>query len=54
MTKPEDMNTINEDGTAYNGNHKPIYLALSLLALAGLIIMCWALSPIAIALLSLL
>ncbi len=25
--KPDDMNTINENGTAFNGNFSPVFLA---------------------------
>lgn len=36
--KPEDMNTINADGKAYNGNWRAVSLAVGILALAAAVI----------------
>jgi len=35
--KPEDMNTINENGTAFNGNYGPVFLAVAFALLIGCI-----------------
>lgn len=35
--KPDDMNTINENGTAFNGNFSPVFLASAFVLLIGFI-----------------
>lgn len=39
MTKPEDMNTINEDGKAFNGSKGPLGVAALFFISAVLIIL---------------
>ncbi|WPE19929.1 hypothetical protein [Shinella zoogloeoides] len=36
--KPEDMNTINDDGKAYDGRRGPVVLALSFIACVSLLV----------------
>lgn len=36
--KPEDMNTINADGKAYNGNWRAVSLAVGVIALAAAVL----------------
>lgn len=39
MTNPEDMNTINEDGKAFNGSYRPLGVAALFFISAVLIVL---------------